>query len=1179
MRKHLWYILVLALALCLGIGVLSACDGNEQAETKYTLTYDANGGTGTAPAAGSYAENEMFTVRAGTGLSRDEYVFDGWLDGTTKVPVGFEFRMPAHDVTLKADWKQITYTVTYSLGDHAAADATVPTQDPVAKNAEITLPAAPAAEAKWDFDGWYAGSVKLTDQYTVTGDVTITAHWKQNRYTVTYDLGDHAAEGATAPARDYVAKDTAIALPNAPAAEAEWEFDGWYVDSTKLTDTTYFVEGNVTITAHWKQVTYTVAYSLGNHAAEDAAVPTQEPVTKGTAVNVPEAPKAEAGWEFDGWYADSAKLTDATYSVQGDVTITAHWKAAVCSVTYDLGDHAAEGELVPQHGSVSYGTAIPVAAAPNAAIDYVFDGWYIDTAKLTEATYTVKGNVTITAHWTRVKYTITYDLGDHAAEDAAAPEQDPVISETAIELPATVPAAKGYTFAGWKVGTKDVAADNGKYTYTVDFNDAKEDTVTLEAQYTANQYNVSFDKAKVGEAEVENWPTFSGTVSLDPSNNTIEILDEPACDGWEFKGWSLNGKDLGKTLEVTLTAEDLPEEDMPLVFTAQWKKTLSVTVSANREKITVKITGEDDVLANGAKLVSMETYEYYQGDASHGMSQHYSEGTEVGEYKSEDFGEDVTIEVARLDGQRDRLYDKYYLVKDNMLLKGPYYVSKVLEPMENGSESAPAYMNEITTMKGVLAEDVNAAIDLGAQHARWDFCLDGFYYPDASAGSADAVGFQLNGKTFYFHQSRVDAFDNIVQTYSNLKMDIIVVVYIHGSQVMPEAMTYREFGAWDIGTPGIAGYNTSNEGGLEWWAATMEFFAQRYSGAEGSKGYISTYVIGNEIDFEGDYFRIAKDHQPVETYVEEYGRCLRIADLAVKKYNPDIQVTTTLTHSWVEPGNTSGFNERNYSPKQILELLNAKSKREGDFNWGIAPHPYCYSLPATRMLEYDTGEAFGDHQYGGMTGDPDTSSFLTYSNLEIIDLFLNREENLYEGKPRDVFLTESGVSSSHYYGFGAGYETTDSDDIAQSIQAAMIAYTWYKASQLSCVKVYAYYRLKDLWKEGGEPGGNFLPGLILSDEKGGGHKKSYDVWKYIDTQMSFEYSMKYIQYITYYDNYHGDRKYVTYGDGFNTYIDILDVFNSGYDFKNFDYKKAMPRWVGDKLGPSEYYPTPPTTEI
>ena len=1122
MKKHLWYILVLALALCLGIGVLSACDGNEQAETKYTLTYDANGGTGTAPAAGSYAENEIFTVRAGSGLSRDEYVFDGWLDGTAKVPVGSEFRMPAHDVTLKADWKQITYTVTYSLGDHAAADATVPTQDPVAKNTEITLPEAPAAETKWDFDGWYAGSVKLTDQYTVTGDVTITAHWKQNRYTVTYSLGDHAAEGATAPARDYVAKDTAIALPKAPAAEAEWEFDGWYVDSAKLTDTTYFVEGNVTITAHWKQVTYTVAYSLGNHAAEDATVPTQEPVAKGTAVNVPEAPKAEAGWVFDGWYADSAKLTDATYSVQGDVTITAHWKAAVCSVTYDLGDHAAKGELVPQHGSVSYGTAIPVAAAPNAAIDYVFDGWYIDTTKLTDATYTVKGNVTITAHWTRVKYAIAYDLGDHAAEDAVAPEQEPVISDTAIELPATVPAAKGYTFAGWKVGTKDVAADNGKYTYTVDFNDAKENTVTVEAQYTANQYNVSFDKAKVGEAEVENWPTFSGTVSLDPSNNTIEILDEPACDGWEFKGWSLNGKDLGKTLEVTLTAEDLPEEDMPLVFMAQWKKSLAVTVSANREKITVKITGEDDVLANGAKLVSMETYEYYQGDASHGMSQHYSEGTEVGEYKSEDFGEDVTIEVARLDGQRDRLYDKYYLVKDNMILKGPYYVSKVLEAWEDGE--TPEYMSKITSKKGIVGADVATVQDLGVQHVRWDFFLNAFYYPGAEEGAEDVTTFELNGKKFYFHTSTVNTFDSFVKTYSDLGMDIIVVVVINGGCTMPYGLTYQEFGAWDadVGVNPIAGFNTSNEEGLEWWAATMEFFAERYSGGKDSVGYISTYIIGNEVDFEGDYFRISRDHQPIETYVEEYGRCLRVADLAVKKYNPDIQVTTTLTHSWIQPGNTSNFNWRNYSPKLLLDKLNEKSKREGDFNWGIAPHPYCYSLPATRMLEYDTGNAYGEHVYtdprnnnvvkiGGMTGDPDTSSFLTYSNFEIIDIYLNREENLFEGKARDVFLTESGISSSGYYGFLGGEPTTDAynEELRQSVQAAMIAYSWYKASQLDCVKVYAYYKLADTYGEGGI--GNFMPGLIMAGEMGGEKKLSYDVWKYIDTQRSFEYSMKNIQ--------------------------------------------------------------------
>ncbi len=821
----------------------------------------------------------------------------------------------------------------------------------------------------------------------------------------------------------------------------------------------------------------------------------------------------------------------------------------------------------PEGGSHAEGDKFSVASGTGLSkTEYLFDGWLDGTTKVQAGSeYTMPArDVTLKADWKAVTYNVTYSLGDHAAQDAAVPAQEPVASGTVLELP-TPNTAKGWTFSGWDLGSKSVPFIEGKSQYTVNADDAAEGTIAFEATYTAKEYNVHFEKGRVGDVSVENWPELTGTVSLESGFDTVRFLDAPVCDGWDFKGWSLNGEDLGTTLDFTLAEEYLPNDDSAnIIITAEWKKSFVVSVTAGKETINVNMTGEDEALENGATLVSMKTFEYYEGDVNHGMSEHYSKGTTVGEYESSDAGEDVDFKVTRFgEDKRDRLYDKYYLVKDGKLLKGPYYVSKVTEPMEEGTK-APEYMSKITTRKGVLAENETFVDDLGAQHARWDFNLNSFYYPDATAESEDALPFELNGKTFYFKKGAVDGFDDLVSKYSKKNMDIIVVVYINGNQVMPYDLTYQEFGAWDssIGVNPIAGFNTSNENGLEWWAATMEFFAQRYSGGKDSVGYVSTYVVGNEVDFEGDYFRIAREHQPIDTFVEEYGRCLRIADLAVKKYNPDIQVTTTLTHSWVEPGNTSNFNDRNYSPKELLEKLNAKSKREGDFNWGIAPHPYCYSLPATRMLEYDTDEGY--YKYG-MTGDVETSSFLTYSNFEILEQFLEREENLFEGKVRDVFLTESGVSSSGYYGFGAGKKNMDDDDLSQSIQAAMVAYTWYKASQLDCVKVYAYYRMYDHPNEGE----NFTPGLIKHD---GTKKKSYEVWKYIDTERSFEYSMKYIQYITCYDVSQKEKKYMTYLNGFDSYIDLLDIFGTGYDFSNFDYQKAMPVRSEEALKPSEYQP-------
>lgn len=344
------------------------------------------------------------------------------------------------------------------------------------------------------------------------------------------------------------------------------------------------------------------------------------------------------------------------------------------------------------------------------------------------------------------------------------------------------------------------------------------------------------------------------------------------------------------------------------------------------------------------------------------------------------------------------------------------------------------------------------------------------------------------------------------------------------------------------------GYNTSNVYGMGYWTAAMEFFAERYSGGE--KGYVSTFVIGNEIDFSGNYFCIHKDPQPLDVYLEEYARCLRLADLAVKKYNPDGDVCVTLTHSWVEKSYTTGWLDYSYAAKDILDKLNEKTKREGDYNWGITPHPYGYSLAATRIFEYDTKEGRDkDHR---MTADYATSAALTFTNLEILDLYLNREEMKFNGKARSVYLTESGISSSGYYGDSIETDrTTDADDetLCQNIQAAAIAATWYKVSQLDCIKVYSYYRMVDNPGEGV----NFTPGLL---KNGGAEKFSYELWKYIDTPLSFEISYPYLKYITYYD---GEGNFTTYNSGkFRSYLDILNLFGTDYDFSDFDYSKAMP---------------------
>ena len=95
--------------LALGSAVVACNDGNTPAgpsePVKYAVSYALNGGVGTLPTETDKKEGEKFTLASATGLSKEDYTFDGWHDGAVKYDAGAQYTMPAHDVTLTAVWK------------------------------------------------------------------------------------------------------------------------------------------------------------------------------------------------------------------------------------------------------------------------------------------------------------------------------------------------------------------------------------------------------------------------------------------------------------------------------------------------------------------------------------------------------------------------------------------------------------------------------------------------------------------------------------------------------------------------------------------------------------------------------------------------------------------------------------------------------------------------------------------------------------------------------------------------------------------------------------------------------------------------------------------------------------------------------------------------------------------
>ena len=188
------------------------------------------------------------------------------------------------------------YTVTFqSEGGSEVASQ-------IRANTPADQPADPTKEG-YTFIGWYNGESEWNFETPVTADLTLTAKWQINRYTITFDT----AGGSEVPSitQDY---GTAITPPAAPTRTG-YTFAGW----DREIPTTVPAE-DMTLTAKWQVNQYTITFKPEN-GGQDIVIKQDY----GTAITAPANP-TKTGYTFAGW----DKTIPSTMPA-GDMTITARW--------------------------------------------------------------------------------------------------------------------------------------------------------------------------------------------------------------------------------------------------------------------------------------------------------------------------------------------------------------------------------------------------------------------------------------------------------------------------------------------------------------------------------------------------------------------------------------------------------------------------------------------------------------------------------------------------------------------------------------------------------------------------------------------------------------------------------------------------------------------------------------
>ena len=505
----------------------------------YGITYvGADDATNPNPATYT-VEQEVILQNA----SKDKFTFDGWFDALTggnkveKIEKG-----STGAKTFYARWTVIPpnkYSVKFDTDGGSAVNEQTVTEGEKAKK-----PSDPA-KTGYEFKGWNFDGSTFDFDTAITGAVTLKAQWSLVEYNITYA----GADGATNPnvTTKYTIESEDIVLSD--AEKKGYEFKGWSNGAAVVTKIAKGTTGDITLTATWKALEYSISYAGVDGAANPNATTTKYTI-ESEDITLLDAEKN--GYEFKGWSNGAAVVTKIAKGTTGDITLTATWKALEYSISYAGVDGAANPNATTTKYTIESEDITLLDAEKNG---YEFKGWSNGAAVVTKIAKGTTGDITLTATWKALEYSISYEGVDGAANPNEA-------TKYTVEDEITLKAASkdGFTFDGWfddatggNAVTKIAKGSSGEKTLYARWTNASGFTVTIEPNA-----RISVEKTVNDE---------NGNVTLtaaDGFTNYAWLIDDVDASSLEGAKLSEDGKTLtltsagfraGSVYQIVLTAK------------------------------------------------------------------------------------------------------------------------------------------------------------------------------------------------------------------------------------------------------------------------------------------------------------------------------------------------------------------------------------------------------------------------------------------------------------------------------------------------------------------------------------------------------------------------------------------------------------------------------------------------
>lgn len=368
------------------------------------------------------------------------------------------------------------------------------------------------------------------------------------------------------------------------------------------------------------------------------------------------------------------------------------------------------------------------------------------------------------------------------------------------------------------------------------------------------------------------------------------------------------------------------------------------------------------------------------------------------------------------DLQYDRLLSKWVIVKESSSNIELASHARHADIIAHQRSMSPGVMKSKKGLGGFFVNQFQSDLDiLGIHSITINIPFTAFMH---TSPGANRIAHEYGNKTYYFaRDGYLNGLDQALKMAAERDIVVAAIILVQKASECADPEIGRLLQHPDFTSEGIYTMpNLTTSESVHCYAAALDFLASRYNTPANTHGRIHKWIMHNEVDAGLTWTNMGR--KPMMVYLDTYIKSMRMCHKISRVYDQHSEVMGSFTHSW-----TSAVEL--YSSKELLTNLVSFSEVEGDFQWGVAYHPYPQDLNEPKTWN-DARATFTTE-----------SQLVTFKNLEVIDHWVKQPANKYLGTTkRTLWLSENGTNSRSY----------GEKDLKE--QAAGFAYAWKKLSLL-----------------------------------------------------------------------------------------------------------------------------------